>query len=544
MVLTFAALLLAGSVNASNGVQITAFQNGNTVSLVYFDNFTCIPAPTAVYMNSSESVNATAVTACEFGSSTGVNMTGSIPRWGLIPAFAGLSVYGYAAYGSAPLGYPTYNGQTIFTECAAGMTSKACIRRPTYIYSPITSAIEQGVNISNGINGLPEGVLPNAARDLLVSPKKNGTVSRSYEVRVWVFDPNIFPDPATGKCMQVAPSSLADPTAHCLTSVTALQAAISTNDTAISAINANNILWKVAGRPDTQVVILAAVLLPGNSTNPQFGVQQSEDINLSNTNLFTWSYIGNVNQTVPTTTIAQTQQYPGAPSTLIVAALMIIAVLVAWYLARGRWLRGMKKPRTRQHKAQGAMEFLMTYGWSILIIAIVIGALFKLGVFSVSFAANGCVAASGYLCRSPSLAQNDNISFTLGQLTSKGTIYNVAAACSSSVTGTGLPNPSPASGTPQAAMVYLSTTGAATNVVANSATSGSLSLSRGQTVSVTGLTCYGTTVGPSLTPAVGTAFNGYIWLDYTTSSGAPTGSNPLSATRIATVSVKVSSASS
>ncbi|MEM3215754.1 MAG: hypothetical protein QXS17_02470, partial [Candidatus Micrarchaeaceae archaeon] len=33
-------------------------------------------------------------------------------------------------------------------------------------------------------------------------------------------------------------------------------------------------------------------------------------------------------------------------------------------------------------KSQSAMEYLMTYGWAILIIAVVLGALFELGVFS------------------------------------------------------------------------------------------------------------------------------------------------------------------
>lgn len=38
-------------------------------------------------------------------------------------------------------------------------------------------------------------------------------------------------------------------------------------------------------------------------------------------------------------------------------------------------------------KAQSAMEYLMTYGWSILIVAIVLGVLFQLGIFSsASFA--------------------------------------------------------------------------------------------------------------------------------------------------------------
>jgi hypothetical protein len=35
-------------------------------------------------------------------------------------------------------------------------------------------------------------------------------------------------------------------------------------------------------------------------------------------------------------------------------------------------------------KAQSAMEYLMTYGWAILIIAVVLGVLFQLGVFSSS----------------------------------------------------------------------------------------------------------------------------------------------------------------
>ncbi|MGC8538465.1 MAG: hypothetical protein ACP5MK_01180, partial [Candidatus Micrarchaeia archaeon] len=33
-------------------------------------------------------------------------------------------------------------------------------------------------------------------------------------------------------------------------------------------------------------------------------------------------------------------------------------------------------------KLQSAMEYLMTYGWAILIIAVVLGALYQLGVFS------------------------------------------------------------------------------------------------------------------------------------------------------------------
>jgi hypothetical protein len=38
----------------------------------------------------------------------------------------------------------------------------------------------------------------------------------------------------------------------------------------------------------------------------------------------------------------------------------------------------------RTFKIQSAMEYLMTYGWSILVIAVVLGVLFQLGVFSSS----------------------------------------------------------------------------------------------------------------------------------------------------------------
>ncbi|MGC8629333.1 MAG: LamG-like jellyroll fold domain-containing protein, partial [Candidatus Micrarchaeia archaeon] len=41
-----------------------------------------------------------------------------------------------------------------------------------------------------------------------------------------------------------------------------------------------------------------------------------------------------------------------------------------------------KHGRAKRIKLQSAMEYLMTYGWAILIIAVVLGALFQLGVFS------------------------------------------------------------------------------------------------------------------------------------------------------------------
>ena len=48
-------------------------------------------------------------------------------------------------------------------------------------------------------------------------------------------------------------------------------------------------------------------------------------------------------------------------------------------------------------KAQAAMEFLMTYGWAILIVLIVLAALFYLGIFSPR-SPNACIAIAPITC--------------------------------------------------------------------------------------------------------------------------------------------------
>lgn len=61
------------------------------------------------------------------------------------------------------------------------------------------------------------------------------------------------------------------------------------------------------------------------------------------------------------------------------------------------------------------MEYLMTYGWTILIIAVVLSVMFQLGVFSKPSLGNGCSSSSGYLCRNASLASNGILTATIGQ---------------------------------------------------------------------------------------------------------------------------------
>lgn len=61
----------------------------------------------------------------------------------------------------------------------------------------------------------------------------------------------------------------------------------------------------------------------------------------------------------------------------------------------------MRTPKFRLHtfRLQGAMEFMMTYGWAILIIVIVLGAFFTLGVFNSSSFSSRARAGGCYVSR-------------------------------------------------------------------------------------------------------------------------------------------------
>ena len=152
-------------------------------------------------------------------------------------------------------------------------------------------------------------------------------------------------------------------------------------------------------------------------------------------------------------------------------------------------------------RAQSAMEYLMTYGWAILIISIVLGALFSLGVFSSSsFIGTTCVPSAGYFCSSPIL-HSGTFNAVVGQST--GTTW--ISANIFFVTGGGSPSSVPASLT---GCVYYS---------------GASSITSGQTLTVSftapvvlsgGLF---TSCGSTYSSTVGTSYSGAIWVEYTTS---------------------------
>jgi hypothetical protein len=164
-------------------------------------------------------------------------------------------------------------------------------------------------------------------------------------------------------------------------------------------------------------------------------------------------------------------------------------------------------------KAQSAMEYLMTYGWAILIIAVVLGALFSLGVFSgSSLIGTSCIAAPGYYCQNPVLDTSGTLTFSFGQNTGS-TIYNVTICAE------------PESISPDTAYPFFGPTNP------NCTTTAYNSLNSGQTVSPS-ITITGFSGKP-----VGTPFTGYVWMSYNTNSQSSP-SNLLA--KVATIVVKVS----
>ena len=95
-----------------------------------------------------------------------------------------------------------------------------------------------------------------------------------------------------------------------------------------------------------------------------------------------------------------------------------------------------KQTLKRKVIAQSAMEYLMTYGWAILIISLVLASLWTLGVFSSPGGGGGaaCIGSIGYLCGTPVLESNGVLLTTIGQTASSGTMTVTSLGCSNSST--------------------------------------------------------------------------------------------------------------
>ncbi len=174
---------------------------------------------------------------------------------------------------------------------------------------------------------------------------------------------------------------------------------------------------------------------------------------------------------------------------------------------------GAFKCRTR---AQSAMEYLMTYGWAILVIAIIVSLLFALGLFSGGAGTpDVCTPQSGFSCTNPSYGTN-GISATISQ--TSGSYYTSAwvfiVSSSELIGSSGLPVNFSASST--ANMLYLGQLGPSQTVL---------------------FTYTNTSAGeiPTANIPVGYPFTGYVWLGYCTTPGC---NSPTSFAKVGTINVK------
>ncbi|MCL5442642.1 MAG: hypothetical protein M1603_03100 [Candidatus Marsarchaeota archaeon] len=167
---------------------------------------------------------------------------------------------------------------------------------------------------------------------------------------------------------------------------------------------------------------------------------------------------------------------------------------------------GKGKQRRHAMKLQSAMEYLMTYGWAILIIAVVLGALFSLGVFG-NLLGNHCVTTPGWSCISATLSSSTGVlTMDIGQATGS-TIYIQGAACSTTASSSGFP---------AYGAVGVGAAVSPTPTVNNNALTSPQTVTNGQTFTLA-VPCYTSSSAPSYT--LGQAFTGFVWLNYTLTPG-------------------------
>ncbi|MDE1865285.1 MAG: hypothetical protein KGH94_01440 [Candidatus Micrarchaeota archaeon] len=83
-------------------------------------------------------------------------------------------------------------------------------------------------------------------------------------------------------------------------------------------------------------------------------------------------------------------------------------------------------------KAQSAMEYLLTYGWAILIIAIVFTALYSYGIIlHGGVLPSGCTPVSGYTCSQPVLISSGVITAGIGIVGQTIIIHSVGCSANS-----------------------------------------------------------------------------------------------------------------
>ncbi|MCL5442493.1 MAG: hypothetical protein M1603_02305 [Candidatus Marsarchaeota archaeon] len=162
----------------------------------------------------------------------------------------------------------------------------------------------------------------------------------------------------------------------------------------------------------------------------------------------------------------------------------------------------------RGFRAQEALDFMLSYGVAILIIAIAIYVVAQLGAFNPSIAPVSCTPSPGFACISYAIDTDGTLIATISQATG-GTMTIVGAACSSSVNATG--------NKPEYGNIGVLGWSSAPSYYPAGISSGAITSYSGGSFLIE-VRCYN---GAGIASGnLGNVFTGYLWLNYTF-SGLP-----------------------
>ena len=201
----------------------------------------------------------------------------------------------------------------------------------------------------------------------------------------------------------------------------------------------------------------------------------------------------------------------------------------------------------KDKRAQSAIEYLMTYGWAIIVILVVLAVLYVLNVFNPQgLVGTTCSSNFKYECLTPYVSTAGNLTFTFGQNTG-ATAYNIAFACAESQNAS--------SGAPYGNMTspwrYANMTGVLFSNLSSPYTGGldqlvgtQLFMQSGQQLLISNLKCYDVNGNPigsifSPTPQIATPIVAKVWIKYTTGPGINSSLNPYIQVQIATLSTTI-----
>jgi hypothetical protein len=164
-----------------------------------------------------------------------------------------------------------------------------------------------------------------------------------------------------------------------------------------------------------------------------------------------------------------------------------------------------KNSEKMMKKLQAAMEYLMTYGWAILIIALALGVLYSLGVLNPGrLKPVMCMLPAPFTCQIQTFNTAGVLTITLAQGSGSTYTINGIACVDNSLLTNGLPS----------SISYWTTS--------LTFSTGSSSLPSGSTVTISGIKCYTTTPTPGsqYTGSIGSSFGGTLVINYALPSGA------------------------